>query len=165
MKSFFLYFGIVMVMLGIWVEVGTAQTITETDMPDANLRAKVLAQLKALSIVDSTATDFTQANMADSRFTELDAVVGIADITGLEYATNLTRLNLFFNVNTNLSDISAVSGLTNLTDLNLGSNNISNISAVSGLTNLTNLNLSGNNISNISAVSRANQTNKLESRH
>ena len=154
MKSFFLYFGIVMAMFGLWVKVGTTQTITATDMPDANLRAKVLAQLKAVSIVAATATDFTQANMADSRFTELDAVVGIADITGLEYATNLTRLNLFFNVNTNLSDISAVSGLTNLTNLNLGSNKISNISAVSGLTNLTNLNLGGNNISNISAVSK-----------
>ena len=142
-----------MAMFGLWAEVGTAQTITETDMPDANLRAKVLARLKALSIVDSTATDFTQANMMDSRFTELDAVGGIADITGLEYATNLTRLNLFFNVNTNLSDISALKDLTSLTDLDLGSNNISDISAVSGLTNLTDLKLGGNNISNISAVS------------
>ena len=153
MKVFRLCFGMMIVMLGIWIEVGIAQdpiTITETQMPDANLRAAVLARLKAFSIVGSTDTTFTNDNMADARFVSMyEYLPGkITDLTGLEYAaTPLTVLNLDDN---SISDISVVSKLTNLTELVLSSNSIEEIPDLSGLTSLTKLNLGFNgDISNI----------------
>jgi len=112
---------------------------------DANLKAAVEAQL---GITNPTPTNMLGLT---SFFGVTPSGNAIFDITGLEYATNLTYLNMGWN---NISDISAVSGLTNLTYLNMERNyNISNISAVSGLTNLTHLDMDLNNISNISAVS------------
>lgn len=75
---------------------------------------------------------------------------GIADLTGLEYATNLTTLHLNYN---QISDCNAVSGLTELTYPYLAANQITNISAVSGLTKLWDLFLGSNQISDVSAVS------------
>ncbi len=151
-KIFCIYSALLIMMLGIWVEVSTAQTITATDMPNANLRAEVLRRLISKNIVPSTATTFTRADMANTGFTSLAANDReITNITGLEYATNLTELVLNGN---NISDISALSGLTALTDLNLSDNNISDISVLSKLTALTRLDLSDNNISDISVLSK-----------
>ena len=105
---------------------------------------------------------------------------GISDLTGLEFATNLTELSLGDNSiwdisavaeltqltklslwSNNISDISAVAGLTNLTWLDLGGNSISDISPVIGLTNLTGLDLRGNNISDISAMAGLTQLAEL----
>ena len=148
MKVFCLCFGMMIVMLGIWVEIGIAQS---TWMPDANLREEVLAQLKALNIVDSTATTFTQANLGHADFTSLAAAgEGIVDLTGLEHATNLTKLVLSNNKIT--KGISKVSALTSLTDLSLSKTGISDISVVSSLTSLTTLRLIGNGIGDISAL-------------
>ena len=112
----------------------------------------MLAQLKAEGIVGSTATTFTDDDMENSSFDSLVAPFeNIGNLTGLEYATSLTELNLNGN---SIDAISAVSDLTNLTKLSLSSNSISAISAVSGLTNLTQLYLDNNKkISDISAVS------------
>ena len=150
--KFFVYFSMMIVMLGVWIEVGTAQTtITATEMPDAKLRTRVLEQLKNLMIVGSTATTFTDDDMEGSLFKSLGAPGdNIGNLTGLEYAINLTQLTLS---NNSISDISAVSGLTNLTQLYLDKNNISDISAVSGLTKLQFLRLHDNNISDISHLS------------
>ena len=143
----FFCFGIVIVMLGIWIEVGIAQDPPDpsTWMPDAELRTDVLT---ALQEIDPNLT-LTKANMSNTSFTRLQAYP-VKDLTGLEYATNLTHLNLRVN---NLSDISAVSGLTKLTRLILRENKIRDISAVSDLTKLTNLDITKNNIRDISAVS------------
>ena len=189
MKFFCVCFGMMIGMLGIWVEVGTAQTITATDMPDANLRGGVLEELKASGVLPNSATTFTRDNMAhadfDSFFARSDR---IGDLTGLEYATSLTELRVHNGglsnttikisdisvlaklpqltylslLGNNISDISALSGLTSLTELRLSKNNISNISAVSGLTALTELTLSRNNISNISAVSGLTALTRLD---
>ena len=83
--------------------------------------------------------------------TELGAVIlGIEDLTGLEYATNLVYLELYHNY---IIDISPISGLTNLSYLDLNGNWISDISPLSGLTSLTYLNLNGNGIIDISPIS------------
>jgi hypothetical protein len=108
---------------------------------DTNLKAAVG---DALGISDPTPTDmlsliYLYAN--DS---------GIVDLTGIEYATNLTGLDLDHN---QISDISVLSGLTNMTWLILYFNQISDISPLSGLTNLTGLDLGGNQISDISGLS------------
>jgi hypothetical protein len=75
---------------------------------------------------------------------------GITDLTGLEYAQNLTNLFLWLN---DISDLSPLAGLTNLTDLMLAENQISDISPLAGLSNLTTLWLYSNQINNISPLS------------
>ena len=156
-KIFCIYSALLIVMCGIWVEVGIAQSAW---MPDANLRAQVLLDLKGRGIIGGTATTFTKANIADSRYTNLTLDSGeITDLTGLEYATSATRLGLADN---EISNISALSGLTSLTQLNLEDNKISNISALSGLTSLTRLELNDNKISNISALSKLTSLTRLE---
>ena len=140
----------------------TAQIV---DIPDPNLRSAIEAELGKTSGDTITVADM-------KTLTELFARnANITNLTGLEYATNLTGLALWNNAisdlspvagltnltglrlrNNSISDISAVAGLTNLTWLGLGDNSISDISPVVGLTNLTVLGLWGNSISDISAV-------------
>jgi len=79
---------------------------------------------------------------------------GIVDLDGIEYATNLKRLELSHN---NIADISKLSTLTTLEYLRLdhyATGNISNIDALAGLTSLQLLNLTGNaELSDISSLS------------
>lgn len=124
------------------------------DIPDANLRAAIEDSLGKAS-----GAPITRAEMATLTSLEVPNK-NISDLTGLEFATGLTRLDLGEEVvngvgnNSNeISNISSLSGLTNLTYLNLRRNVISDVSALSNLTNLTYLNLSFNEISDISALS------------
>jgi Leucine-rich repeat (LRR) protein len=88
--------------------------------------------------------------------TEFSATAeGISNISGLEYCTNLTYLDLGLN---QISDISPLANLTNLTNLCLLINHrISDISPLTNLTNLTSLWISGNKINDTSPL--ANLTN------
>ena len=113
-------------------------------IPDPNLRAAIETSLNKQAGAPITAADMATLPHIVASF------ASISNLTGLEYATNLTDLHLSYN---HISDLSAVSGLTNLTWLALESNNISDLSAVSGLTNLTWLSLEGNSISDLSSVS------------
>ena len=151
MNFFPVCFGIMVAMLGIWVEVGTAQTITDTDMPDANLRAAVLARLQALSIVGSTDTTFTRTDMADSGFTVFSASrKSITDITGLEHATSLVTVSFFKNSITTIPDLSALSSLTTL---NFKENSITTVVATHLPTSLQKLHLQENSISTLPDLS------------
>jgi len=118
---------------------------------DANLKAAVE---QALGISDPTPTDMLA-------LTELTATYkAIANLTGIEYATNLTDLNLRGN---QIKNLSPLSGLTNLTKLCLHKNLIVNISALSGLTNLTELDLNLNTgIRNIGPLSGLANLTSLE---
>ena len=73
----------------------------------------------------------------------------ISDLTGLEYCTSLTALDLRWN---QISDISPLANLTSLTFINFWENQISNISPLANLTNLTELYLLHNQISDISPL-------------
>ena len=79
----------------------------------------------------------------------------IGDLTGLEFAINLTTLDLGEN---SISDITplqvlrALTNSTNLTTLNLESNRISGIEELAGLTNLTELYLGDNRILQLSPL-------------
>lgn len=73
----------------------------------------------------------------------------IANISGLQYCTALTSLDLSFN---SISDITPVSSLLNLTSLGISWNAIVNVDALSGLINLKDLSLGGNPISNINPL-------------
>jgi Leucine-rich repeat (LRR) protein len=79
---------------------------------------------------------------------------GIEDLSGLQYCTNLTDLDLWHN---QISDISPLGNLTKLTYLELGDNGISDISPLGNLTNLKYLYLYSNEIGDI--ISVANLTN------
>ena len=125
------------------------------DIPDRNLRAVIEDSLGKAS-----GAPITQAEMAT--LTRLEAPnKNIRDLTGLEFATGLTRLVLGLvyvsgegRVNSNdISDLSPLSGLTNLRTLSLSGNSISDVSALSNLTNLTVLDLNDNSISNVSPLS------------
>lgn len=83
---------------------------------------------------------------------------GIADLSGLEYCTNLEILYLWTNP---ISDISQLSALTNLRVLDISRNQISDISPLVGLTELTELNLLKNNIADISALSELDNLSRL----
>ncbi len=139
--------------VGVRVTVSSGGGTTVT-IPDVNLRAVITD-----SLGKARGAPITRAEMAS--LTRLSAPnSNISDLTGLEVATGLTRLELgreFVSgswVNSNeISDLSPLSGLTNLTYLDLTSNSISDISALSNLTNLTGLFLFSNSISDVSALS------------
>ena len=122
------------------------QTVTfspTVDIPDPNLRAAIETALGKASGATITGAEMATLNQLNARN------ANISDLTGLEFATNLTVLILWDN---SLSDISPVAGLTNLTSLYLSRNSLSDISAVAGLTNLTVLALNDNSLSDISPL-------------
>ncbi len=129
-------------------------------IPDANLRAVIAQNLGKASNAPITDTEM-------ATLTRLDAISkNISDLTGLEFATNLTYLNVGVDwsigssdKNNAITDISPIGKLTNLTQLELTFNKISDISALTGLSDLKYLDIGGNNVSDISVL--ANLT-KLE---
>lgn len=80
----------------------------------------------------------TKEDMAS--FTEL-SLIGVNNVEGLQYATNLTQLHVSRG---ELQDISVLRSLTKLTKLDLGSNQIADLSPLSSLTNLETLDLNSN---------------------
>ena len=105
---------------------------------------------------------------------------GISDLSGLEYCTNLTHLDLGDNRITSITalsgltrlryvllglnpiaDISPLSDLTNLFYLSLGYCEISNLEPLSSLVNLAFLSLGGNHITDISSLSGLTSLSKL----
>jgi Leucine-rich repeat (LRR) protein len=71
------------------------------------------------------------------------------DLTGLEYATNLTHLNLS---GSRIADLTPLAGLTNLISLRLYSNEFSSLTPLAGLTSLKSLDLSANGINDITSL-------------
>ena len=132
-------------------------------IPDVNLRAVIEDKLGK-----TRGAPITSAEM--ETLTRLEAPnKNIRDLTGLEYAINLTWLDLGAEpvdnvlVNSNsISDLSPLAGLTKLTVLDLYDNNISDISPLSGLTSLTYLDLSGNGISDLSPLAGLTNLQVLE---
>ncbi len=112
-------------------------------IPDPNLAAAVRKTLGLASNVSIT-------KKAMRKLKELKAPNSkIKDLTGLEQATQLTRLDLQEN---QISNLSPLVGLKKLWRLELWNNQIRDISPLAGLTNLTGLFLSGNQIRDITPV-------------
>ena len=119
-------------------------TVSPTvNIPDPNLRNAIEQVLgKARSAL------ITAADM--ERLIALHAISeNITNLTGLEYAVNLTDLRL---VDNNITDISPLARLTKLRQLWLDDNSITDISAIAGLINLSELRLMNNSISDISPL-------------
>ena len=114
-------------------------------MPSA-LRAVVREELRLSNVVPVTKDNIKQ-------LTRLDAwKKGIVNIQGLEFAGNLTELELGGNP---IGDINPLQRLIQLTHLGLGATNLSDsdLSLISTLTSLNYLALSGNQISNLLPLS------------
>ena len=136
------------------------------DVPDPTLRQLIR---EALSLPETV--PLTQGQM--QRLTQLDSGGdrGIANLTGLEYATNLRYLGLYGNPIVEIGplthltkleglnlwecrivDLSPLRNLKNLRRMVLGNNQITDISALAGLTNLTELLLNRNQIMDFSPL-------------
>jgi len=120
-------------------------SVSETHwMPDPALRQAIREKLDMPSDVP-----LTQAYL-QQRLTSLDArSKEIADLTGVEHATNLQALVLIGN---KIHDISPLSGLTKLGFLDLGGNQISDIRPLAALTRLETLHIWRNEIEDISPL-------------
>jgi len=103
-------------------------------LPDTNLEAAVRNSLGLptgpLTVNDLQLLTWLNASRA-----------GISNLTGLEFATNLTAAYLSGNV---IGSLSPLVGLPQLQTLDLGYNNLHGPSMFQGLTNLTTLTLDGN---------------------
>ncbi len=141
-----------LIYLSLGLTAGWAQTNPPAEevvtVPDAVLRAVLEDRLGLAEGAPIRA-------LALARLTVLEAPnESIVELTGLESATGLTRLNLrsdpgkWLNRN-DISDLAPLSGLTSLTYLNLENNRISDVSPLAGLTNLIYLNLENNRISDV----------------
>ena len=116
---------------------------TVVQIPDTNLRAAIAETLSKNPNVPITVEEMAKLERLDVRNRR------IQDLTGLQFATNLSQLLLNDN---QISDISPISGLTELWQLQIERNTISDISPVRDLKNLTFLNFRRNQISDISPI-------------
>jgi len=107
---------------------------------DANLKVAVET---SLGVKDPNAYDMLKLTKFEGYQKK------ISDLTGLEYALNLTSLSIRKN---SINDIGSLADLTNLTQLSIDENSISDISPLANLTNLTILYIYSNNISNVSIL-------------
>ena len=111
-------------------------------IPNVNLAKAIRGALG----LDAGASITVTAMSKLTRFT----VWWAADLTGLEYAVNLTSLDI--RSSSNVSDISALANLTELETLNLPSDDVSDISALANLTKLKRLNLRFTDVSDVSPL-------------
>ncbi len=124
-------------------------------IPDPNLRAAVRTALgieASACITTEAMRDLTTLNAARLR---------IRDLTGLEYATNLTHLYIGGNL---ISDIAPLAGLTHLRVLSVGGNEISDLTALSSLRRLTELSIANNMVSDLSPLGNVRSLKRLEAR-
>ena len=136
MRLFVFYIGLLTLPAAIFAQ--------NVNIPDPNLRAAIVEGLEKAPGAPITAADM-------ATLTRLDAeTANITDLTGLETATNVDRLELRDNA---ISDLSPLKDLIKLRVLDLDINNISDLSPLKGLINLTALALAENAITDFSPLS------------
>lgn len=142
---------------------------------DSNLRAVIAESLGKSPNASITVEDIGKLTELDARYD-----IGIQDLSGLQYATNLevlilgwygdrvtgrgnpiedlspiaglTRLRRLYLLDTPVSDISPLNGLINLTRLVLTNTLVSDLSPISGLTNLQVFSCSGSLVTDLSPI-------------
>ena len=146
----------------------------EVEIPDPNLERAIREELALADGMPLTQADMLQLKGLPAKDSQ------IKNLTGLEYATNLTGVTLPYNEISDLtplaglirleylwlwgnpiSDLSPLTNLTALTRIDLAGCQISDISPLVNLTQLTDINLRGNHIVNISALTNLNQLTEL----
>lgn len=149
------------------------------NFPDKSLENSIRSRLNkptgTIKVADMNKVTRIDGNTLDS----------IKDLSGIEYAKNLTyldfgpvepgfheisdlsplsglsKLEVILLPGNKISDVSPLSGLTNLRILDLGFNQITNIEPLSTLDNLDFLGLSFNNISDIRPLNKLNNLQSL----
>ena len=134
-------------------------------IPDANLAAAIRESLGLAPETTITQLDMLGLGRLNAPKKQ------VVDLTGLQHATNLQRVDLNENqivdltpvagltqlrslliIRNKISDVRPLSGLTQLSVFWIWDNQISDISPLTGLTNLTTLNIGSNQISDISPL-------------
>ena len=124
------------------------------NVPDSLFRSAIARTLNKV-----TGEPISQAEMATLTYTARGFWgLGINDLTGLEFAINLTYLDLGDN---SLTDISPLTELTELIQLALDNNSVADISALAWLTKLTQLTLANNSIVDILPLARLTSLEQL----
>ncbi|MBC1392869.1 LapB repeat-containing protein [Listeria innocua] len=123
------------------------------NIPDPVLKSYLNSQLGQPST-----SDITEAQM-DTITNVTISNSSLTDLTGLDYAHNLTLLHLS---NTGVTDYALVAKIPSLTNLSIDGNNLTTDSLpdLNGLTNITNLNLSPGKLDN-SALTKFNKMPNL----
>ena len=114
------------------------------DIPDSGLRSEIQRRLNLPGGQPITRELMRQLTYVDADY------LGITDLSGLEYATNLEGLELRGNA---LTDISQIASLSKLTLLILVENNIEDLTPLANLAFLRELNLRGNPVSDLGPLS------------
>ena len=120
--------------------------------PDANLAAAIRGTLRLEQKDQITIQNLKELN------TLFALSKNIADLTGLEHATNLSTLELYDN---NINDITPLTNLTNLMGLYLGGNQINDITQIGKIKSLTKLSLYRNPIQDISPLNQLTNLSEL----
>ena len=126
---------------------------TVVQIPDPILRTIIAARLGKRPNAPITGDEMKRLRRIDAFDRD------IRDLTGLQYATNLSRLTI---ENAQIFDISPIAGLINLKELSFENNPISDLSPVQGLINLTWLEFDHTEVSDISAVRGLRNLESLE---
>ena len=129
---------------------------TVVHIPDPNLRAAIAETLGKSPNAPITVEEMERLGKLDAQNR------GIRDLTGLQFATNLSRLYLKDN---QISHLSPLAGLINLRDLSLRGNPVSDLSPLRGLTNLTILYFEYTQVSDISPLRGLVNLNHLSFHH
>ncbi len=125
------------------------------EIPDLNLREAIRETLQLPAASPITQQDIEKLEYLDNEKTEK---MGITDLTGLEYATNLNSIPLNQN---EITDLSPLSNLIQLEALAAWGNPIADISPLAKLTNLTYIDLSGCDIADITPLSNLTELENL----
>ena len=149
-------------LLTVLVQLSAPPVQAEVSIPDANLAAVIREALELPAGAAITAD-------AMRNLTWLDASSrGIADLTGLEYAVNLTTLSLSQIYVDNgwhqnpISNLSPLASLTNLVELDLSFTGVSDVSALASLTNLETLLLGYTAVSDVSPLLGLSSLSRLD---
>ena len=151
----------VILVLTVLVQLSAPPVQAEVSIPDAELAAvirEVLGLPAGAAITADAMRNLTWLK-AEGR--------GIADLTGLEHAVNLTGLGLSTSMidgerrRNPISNVLPLASLTNLEWLSLRVTAVSDVSALAGLTNLRQLGLSETGVSDVSALARLTNLKEL----
>ena len=130
----------------LWLLVATNTFAQTVEIPDPNLRQLIRDALEL-----PTGESITQQQMLTLERLDAGGDRGISDLTGLEYAQNLTGIGLYHNP---ISDISPFAYLTKLTGFNLWGCQITDIHPLQNLINLQNIILGNNQITDITSLAK-----------
>ena len=126
---------------------------TDEDPPQTNLSEDVWMPDVHLRFAVRTALDIGSEALTQTKMLELTSLTAqkalISNLKGLEYAKNLTHLDVASN---QITSISVLQGLTKLVHINIEDNQVTDISALTHLTKLQYIYVAGNPITDLSPM-------------